>query len=279
MDFYRKSFVIVVVALCALALYWMLAPFWGALAWGICLAFLLAPVHGWLMRKLKGRAGLSAGIITVLVPVALAGPLVSLGAAFANQVADLVTLLQQQSLRFDASLLAQLEPYPFIGSLAEWLRQNLTATTEQLQGWLVGGAQTLLHSLAAKGGNFVLSALGTIIHFFMMLFLLFFLLRDGRKLLDRAVRLVPMEPQRRSELLKLVGDTTRAVVYGRFDRSRPRRAGRHRLRHRGVALSRCVRRADGGSWRCCRWVAQRSCGYPRSSIWPPLHNGAGRSSC
>ena len=214
MDFYRKSFVIVVVALFALALYWMLAPFWGALAWGICLAFLLAPVHGWLMRKLKGRANLSAGIITVLVPVALAGPLVSLGAALANQVADLVTLLQQQPLRFDASLLAQLEPYPFIGSLAEWLRQNLTATTEQLQGWLVSGAQMLLHSLAAKGGNFVLSALGTIIHFFMMLFLLFFLLRDGRQLLDRAMRLVPMEPQRRGELLKLVGNTTRAVVYG-----------------------------------------------------------------
>jgi predicted PurR-regulated permease PerM len=144
----------------------------------------------------------------------LAGPLVSLGVAFTNQVANLVTLLQQQSLRFDASLLAQLEQYPFIGILAEWLRQNLTATTEQLQGWLVSGAQMLLHSLAATGGNFVLSALSTVIHFFMMLFLLFFLLRDGHQLLDRAVRLVPMEPQRRGELLKLVGSTTRAVVYG-----------------------------------------------------------------
>jgi hypothetical protein len=35
LDLYRKDFVIVVVALSALALYWMLAPFWGALAWGI----------------------------------------------------------------------------------------------------------------------------------------------------------------------------------------------------------------------------------------------------
>lgn len=214
MNLYRKGFVIVVAVLLALALYWMLVPFWGALAWGICLAFLLAPVHDGLTRKLKGHAGLSAGIITVLVPVLLAGPLVSLGVAFANQVADLVARLQQQPLRFDASLLAQLERYPFIGSLAEWLRQNLTATTEQLQGWLVSGAQMLLRSLAATSGSFVLSALGTIIHFFMMLFLLFFLLRDGRQLLDRAVRLVPMEPPRRGELLKLVGNTTRAVVYG-----------------------------------------------------------------
>lgn len=212
--FYRNGFLIVVAALLALALYWMLAPFWGALAWGICLAFLLAPAQGWLMRGLKGRAGLSAGIITALVPVLLAGPLVSLGVAFANQVADLATHLQQQPLRFDASLLAQLERYPFIGGLAEWLRQNLTATTEQLQGWLVGAGQMLLKSLAASGGNFLLSALGTVIHFFMMLFLLFFLLRDGHQLLGRVVRLVPMEPRRRGELLKLIGDTTRAVVYG-----------------------------------------------------------------
>ncbi|MDQ1315827.1 MAG: hypothetical protein QG662_1936 [Pseudomonadota bacterium] len=214
LDLYRNGFAIVVAALCALALYWMLAPLWGALAWGIGLAFLLAPVHVWLTRKLKGRASLSAGIITVLVPLLLAGPLLSLGVAFANQAAELITRLQQQPLRFDASLLAKLEQNPFIGSLAEWLRQNLTVTTEQIQGWLIGGAQMLLHSLAATGGNFLLSALGTVVHFFMMLFLLFFLLRDGRLLLGRAVRLVPMEAQRKGALLKLVGDTTRAVVYG-----------------------------------------------------------------
>ena len=214
LDLYRKDFIIVVVALSALALYWMLAPFWGALAWGICLAFLLAPVHRWLARSLNGRAGLSAGIITLLVPVLLAGPLASLGLAFVTQVADLITHLQEQPLRFDASLLTQLERYPIIGHLAEWLRQNLTATTEQLQGWVVSAAQTPLKSLAATSGNFLLGAMGTFVDFFVMLFLLFFLLRDGRHMLGRTVRLVPMEPQRRGELLKLVGDTTRAVAYG-----------------------------------------------------------------
>lgn len=213
-DFYRKVFVLVVALLCALALFWMLAPFWDALAWGICLAFLLAPVQAWLTDKLGGRASLSAGILTVLVPVLLVGPLLSLGLAFADQVADLVNWLQREQLRFDAGLLARLEHYPIIGSLVEWLRRSLTATTEQLQGWLASGAQMLLKALAANGGNFLLGALSTVIHFFMMLFLLFFLLRDGRQMLDQAVRLVPMEPGHRAELLAMVGNTTRAVVYG-----------------------------------------------------------------
>ncbi len=213
-DFYRKEFVIVITVLFALALYWMLSPLWSALAWGICLAFLLAPLQHWLTRKLNGRANLSAGIITLLVPVVLAGPLVSLGIAFAEQFTNLVARLQQQQLRSDDSLLMQLEQHPLIGRLAEWLRLNLIATTEQLHGWLESGSQMLLKSLAASGGDFVLSAVGTIINFFIMLFLLFFLLRDGRHLLGRVVRLVPMEPARRTELLKLIGDTTRAVVYG-----------------------------------------------------------------
>lgn len=214
LDLYRKEFIIVVTVIFAFALYWMLAPFWGALAWGVCLAFLLAPMQSWLTRKLNGRAGVAAGIITVLVPVVLAGPLVSLGVAFADQFAALVARLQQQQLRFDGSLLMQLERHPLIGRLAEWLRLNLLATTEQLHGWLESGTQMLLHSLAASGGTFVLIALGTIINFFIMLFLLFFLLRDGRHLLRRVVRLVPMEPKRRGELFMLIGDTTRAVVYG-----------------------------------------------------------------
>ncbi len=214
LSLYRTGFVLVVASLCALALYWILAPFWGALAWGICLAFLLAPVQGWLTLRLKGRAGLAAAILTVLVPIILAGPLVSLGAAFLTQAAGLAHTLQQQSLRFDSTLLAQLERYPLIGSLAEWLRQNLTATSEQLQGWLSSAAQMLLQALASSGGSFLLSALGTLVHFFLMLFLLFFLLRDGRRLLAHAVRMVPLADPRRAELFKLVGDTTRAVVYG-----------------------------------------------------------------
>jgi len=214
MDLYRNAFVIAVAALFVLALNWMLAPFWGALAWGIGLAFLLAPLQSWLTRKFNGRANLAAGLRTVLVPAVLTGPLVSLGVAFVHQFADLITLLQQQPLRFNASSLAVLEQNPLIGSVAEWLRQNVTASTEQVQGWLINGGQMLLKTVAGTGGNFLLSALGTVIHFFMMLFMLFFFLRDGRDMLGRVVRLVPLESVRRGELLLLIGDTTRAVVYG-----------------------------------------------------------------
>jgi len=50
--------------------------------------------------------------------------------------------------------------------------------------------------------------------FFMMLFMLFFFLQDGRAMLEGLTRLIPVEPVRRAQLMKYLGDVTRAVVFG-----------------------------------------------------------------
>src|SRR2546430_15114649 len=77
-----------------------------------------------------------------------------------------------------------------------------------------GGLQTLLKSAASMGGSVALGAIGTLVGFFMMLFMLFFFLRDGRAMLDGLIRLVPVEHERRARGLKYLGDVTRAVVFG-----------------------------------------------------------------
>ncbi|HUI63088.1 MAG TPA: AI-2E family transporter, partial [Steroidobacteraceae bacterium] len=47
-----------------------------------------------------------------------------------------------------------------------------------------------------------------------MLFLLFFLLRDGREMLQQLTGFIPLEPRPRRQLLAYLGDVTRAVVFG-----------------------------------------------------------------
>jgi predicted PurR-regulated permease PerM len=56
--------------------------------------------------------------------------------------------------------------------------------------------------------------MGSLVGFFMMLFLLFFLLRDGRVMLKRLTGFIPMDPRPRGQLLSYLGDVTRAVVFG-----------------------------------------------------------------
>lgn len=213
-DFYRKWFFVALILVLGLALYRMLAPFWGALAWGTALAFLLHPLQHWLTYRFKGRDNLAAGLLTGLTPLVVLLPLASLGLVFAEQVNNLLELIRGVDFSRDAAWLVRLEHYPVIARVIEFVRGNSLVSSADIQGWLVGGAQSLLRALAAASGNLVLGAVGTLVGFFLMLFLLFFLLRDGEAMLAQIMRLIPIEETRRAGLLRLIGNTTRAVVYG-----------------------------------------------------------------
>jgi predicted PurR-regulated permease PerM len=213
-DLYRKLFLAATAALALIALYLILRPFFGALAWGGFLAFLLAPVQARLTRRWGGRAGRAAGVLTALTPLVLLAPLTTLAVVFANQVSLLLERLNDRSLRFDAALLERVQQLPVLGPALAWIRANVAISAEQIHEWAVGAAQSMLRSFASVSGNLVLGALGTVVSFFLMLFLLFFLLRDGPAMVQRTMRIIPLDPLRRDALLQLVTNTTRAVVYG-----------------------------------------------------------------
>ena len=68
--------------------------------------------------------------------------------------------------------------------------------------------------MATVGGGFVLSALGTLMGFFFMLFILFFMLRDGASMFDRLQRLIPVPEEHREQLFDHLSSVARGVFYG-----------------------------------------------------------------
>jgi predicted PurR-regulated permease PerM len=211
--FYRRTFFIATAAILGYLLLALLAPLKGALGWAVVLAFLLHPVHERLSRRLKGRSMLSAGIITGLTPFLVLAPLAVLGVVFAGQVATLIRQFHGVSFGYP-QLLARFESYPLLGSVLRWASANVPVSAAHVQEWITGGMQTMLKSAASAGGSLALGIFGTVIGFFMMLFLLFFLLRDGRVILDHLTRLIPLEAARRERLIDYLGRVTRAVVFG-----------------------------------------------------------------
>ena len=212
--FYRRTFFVATAAILAYLLLEVLSPLKGALGWAAVLAFLLHPLHERLSRRLKGRRMLSAGIITGLTPFFVLAPLSILGVVFAGQVASLVGYFRGTSFLAWPQLLSRLESYPLVGEALRWSSANVPVSAAQIQGWITCGMQEVLKSAASAGGNLALGVFGTVVGFFMMLFLLFFLLRDGRTMLDHLTRLIPLEPARRERLLSYLAQVTRAVVFG-----------------------------------------------------------------
>jgi predicted PurR-regulated permease PerM len=212
--FYRRTFLVATAVILGYALLKILDPFWGALGWAAFLAFMLYPLHVRLTRRLRGKAGISAGILTALAPFLVIAPLSILGIIFARQVANLMDYMRGRTFLTYPALLARLETYPVIGPAARWIRENVSVTAEQVQGWVANGAQTVLKSAAAMSSNVVIGVVGTFVGFFLMLFLLFFLLRDGRSMVTNLIRLIPLEPTRRQQLVDYLASVLRAVLYG-----------------------------------------------------------------
>ncbi len=212
-SFYRRSFMIATLVVLGWALLAILRPLWSTLGWAAVLAFLLNPLHERLTARLKGRAALSAGILTGLTPFFVMAPLAFLGVAFARQVAYILSDMSGSALTYPA-LLERLDTVPLIGGAARWMRDNAPVSAEQVRSWVMDGAQSVLKTAASMSGSIALGVVGSLVGFFMMLFLLFFLLRDGRLILARLTGFIPMEPYPRGQLLAYLGDVTRAVVFG-----------------------------------------------------------------
>jgi predicted PurR-regulated permease PerM len=213
--FYRRCFAIGTVLVLGYLLLQFLEPFFAPLGWAAILAFLLYPLHMWLTKRLNGKEGYSAGILTGLTPFLIIAPLAGFGAIFAQQVAHLVEYLRGKPLLTSyPAVLEKLESYPIVGRALAWLRAEVSVTAEQIQEWVVSGAQAVLKTAAAAGGSFALGVVGTLVGFFLMMFLLFFLLRDGRSMLAHLMRLVPLEAPRREKLQTFLADVSRAVIFG-----------------------------------------------------------------
>jgi predicted PurR-regulated permease PerM len=212
--FYRRAFVIATVVILGYALIRILNPFWGALEWAVVLAFLLYPLQRRLTGRLGGRAGLSALILTALTPLVIIAPLSAVGVIFVRQVGNLVGYLRTRSAEPFPTLLHRVEHFRLIGPLVHWTQRNLAVSMHQIESWIEAGARSALQSAAAVGGSVMIGIAGTLASFLLMLFLLFFLLRDGSVMLETLTRLIPFDGTRRATIVRDVISALRAVVFG-----------------------------------------------------------------
>jgi predicted PurR-regulated permease PerM len=211
--FYPRIFALVVAAVLGYALILIFAPFIGPLAWAAFLAFLLDPLNLRLRRRLSDRS-IAAGVLTILAPIVILLPLSALSIDFVAQISALLQKLQQSATALDIKSLSDLQQFPWIARVNVWLEVHSGISAEQIQLWLVSGTREVLRRAASMGGGFFLGALGSLFGFGIMLFLLFFFLRDGDAMLARVRRLIPLDDVRKERLFRQLSGVTRAIVVG-----------------------------------------------------------------
>ncbi|MDP9084200.1 MAG: AI-2E family transporter [Pseudomonadota bacterium] len=210
--FYPRVFALVVAVLLGYALFLIFAPFIGPMIWATFLAFLQFPLNLRLRRRYS--PGLSAGILTFLAPIGILLPLSALSIDFVAQISALLRTLQKSAATLDIKSFSDLQRFPWIARVNVWLAGHTGISAEQIQTWLVSGTREVLQRAASLGGTFFLGALGSLFGFAIMLFLLFFFLRDGEVMLARGRGMIPLDEMRKERLFRQLSGVTRAIVIG-----------------------------------------------------------------
>lgn len=173
-------------------------PFLAPLAWAAILAMTLRPVYVRFLAKLK--SGAAALVTTVLAGVLIIAPAVFLAVVVAQQV--------PLALKFVNGLTAT-TPEQILRLWAVVRSRVPVPLPDDPMAMLAQAAQSAAAFLAGQAGSLVADVLATVGSLLVMLFALFFLLRDGQAFGEVVRRLLPFSE---AESERLIDETTSLVV-------------------------------------------------------------------
>lgn len=191
-----------VVLLVGYLAYVIIQPFLAALAWAAILSMTLHPLH----ERLESRTGPStAALLTVLVTTAvIVGPVATLLSILADDLPRVVAFVQT---------LPQRAAPEQIQALWNLIRERSPVELPADPTALVTDvAQRVITFLAPRVGTLVANIASTAGSLFVMLFAMFFFLRDGRNFGMVLRRLLPFEESERERLIVSTRDLVIASV-------------------------------------------------------------------
>jgi len=204
----QRSSLLVLVAAVSVAFLMLLADLLLAVFWAAVLAVLFHGLYRRLLAVLPGKPALAASAVLLIVMAGGVAPVPLLGWAGVREASLFYAAVEQGALDPSAPLEA-------IAAWVPWVRSGLESlglSMEQLRAGLA--------SAAANAGRFAATglvaagqgALKLIFQLAIMLYLLFFFLRDGEKLVALLVRILPLGDEREYELLGQFATVSRVSV-------------------------------------------------------------------
>lgn len=191
---------------------WILWPFYGAILWAIVIAVIFAPVNRSLLRSLPGRPNLAALLSVLLIIAIVILPLAIVAASLVQEATGLVGKIQSGEYDFAGYVQRIFDALPawVTGLLERFNLTNLSGLRETLSSGLMKGGQILAPQALSIGMN----TFEFVISFGIMLYLLFFLMRDGKALAERIRQAAPLSADHKQALFTRFADVVRATVKG-----------------------------------------------------------------
>lgn len=206
-----KTFSWLIVAV-SLAFAWILWPFYGAVLWGTVIAIIFAPLYRWLSRAMRQRRTLAALATVLIIVVMVILPLALVTASLLQEASSVYERIRSGEVNFGRYFQKLFDVLPAWAAtlLDRFGLTNLGAVQERLSAGLLRGSQFL----AVQAINIGQNTFDFIVNLFVMLYLLFFLLRDGDQLSRRIKEAIPLHQDQQRALFNKFTVVIRATVKG-----------------------------------------------------------------
>jgi predicted PurR-regulated permease PerM len=208
---HEKTFLTLLVIV-TVAFGWILLPFYGAVFWGSVLAILFAPFYRRLLIKMHQRRNLTALISLFLVLVIVILPLTLITISIVKEAVLLYDNVRSGHINFGLYFQQTLAAMPqwMVHLLERFGLNDIPAIQQTLSNGAVQGSQLIARQALNIGQN----TFNFLIGFGIMLYLLYFLLRDGSSLSARIRHAIPLTPAHKRLLFSKFTTVIRATVKG-----------------------------------------------------------------
>jgi predicted PurR-regulated permease PerM len=205
-----NAFFFAILIFASIAFVVLLTPFFEPILWATALAVLFQPLQRKLLVVCKQRINFAALATLLIICITVIVPAIFLSIAVSKEGVTLYQDISSGEIDFSGpinwiqkSLPSVIEQGKSLGIDIVELKQKISSSALQSSQWF-----------ASHVISFGQNTLRFTVLFFIMLYLLFFFLRDGEKIISLIVRILPLGDEREHFLLSKFAEVSRATIKG-----------------------------------------------------------------
>ena len=205
----RRSFIFALL-LVTVAFTFLLKPFFTSIFWACAAALIFHPVYRYFYRRYPRWPNLTALLTLLLCIVVVVIPVLLVASSFVSEGANLYQRVQSGEINLGDKFEQIRAAFPGINAAIERMGIDFQGLKEKLLGGLMTAGSFLAKNAIALGQN----TLNFFVSLGLMLYLTFFLIRDGNSLVALLIRALPLGDEREKLLLAKFAEVTRATIKG-----------------------------------------------------------------
>ena len=208
----QRGVFIALLAAVTVAFVWVLHPFFGAVLWGVALAILFTPLFKWLLKKMPGKRNAAALSTLALCLFIVILPLAMVGVSLVQEIALVTQNIRSGEINFATYFQQILDALPqwMLNLVQRFNLGNMEAWQARISAGAAQGSQLVASQALTIGQN----TFDFVVSFFVMLYLLFFLVRDGAELSKKMRDALPLAKPHTHYLLNKFTTVIRATIKG-----------------------------------------------------------------